>query len=484
MASDADVLVVGGGISGLAIAAVLANGGTSVQLWEASRRPGGKIQTDTHAGYVTDRGACMVLNFRPEVSRFLGEFGMASEKLFSPAAQNRYLAHDGRLVAVPMRPGKLLRCPLWSTRAKLRLALEPLIPRGGHQDETVSEFITRRLGKEALESAFDPYLAGPLASDPDRANAWSALPRLTALERRYGSLTLGAVAHRVLRRATVTVNESFSFHGGMETLTDRLADTPGVTVRTNCRVVGIGRDKDGWILNASSPQGPVTLSARQVVLSVPAGEAARLLSHVDKDLARLLGGIQYAPVVVVNVGFDRDAVSHSLDGKGFLVPRREHLALNGCLWTSSLFPGRVPAGKVLLTNYLGGARQPNAIDWDDRRCMSEVLSNIGPLLHIRGDPEMVRIDRHAQGLPLYHGRYYQRLRDIEARVSQLPGLSLEANYLGGVSVRDRITRAYAVAERIRQDSAGTARETQHQAFVPMMTRARMRTGQADCQGIA
>lgn len=116
--------------------------------------------------------------------------------------------------------------------------------------------------------------------------------------------------------------------------------------------------------------------------------------------------------------------------------------------------------------------------------MSEVLSNIGSLLHIRDDPEMVRVDRHGQGLPLYHGRYYQRLRDIEARVSQLPGLSLEANYLGGVLVRDRITRAYAVAERIRQDSAGTTRETQHQASVAMMTRARMRTGQVDCQGIA
>jgi len=192
----------------------------------------------------------------------------------------------------------------------------------------------------------------------------------------------------------------------------------------------------------------LSVTARQVVLGVPAKAAACLLYPLDPDLADLLKGIQYTPVSVVHTGFDRHAIKHSLDGTGFLIPRRASVAATGCLWMSSLFPDRAPAGKTLLTNYLGGARLPEAVEWDDCRSVNQILEVISPLLGIRGDPEMVRIDRHHSALPLYHGRYYGRMRAITDRLQQLPGLHLEANYRGGVSVRDRIACAYNVAKRI------------------------------------
>jgi oxygen-dependent protoporphyrinogen oxidase len=184
------------------------------------------------------------------------------------------------------------------------------------------------------------------------------------------------------------------------------------------------------------------------VLSVPADAAAELLNRLDQDLAKLLRGVQYTPMTVVHTGFDRHAVRHPLDGTGFLIPHRVSVAATGCLWMSSLFPDRAPPGKILLTNYLGGARLPEAVEWDDFRSLSQILKVISPLLGIRGDPEMVRIDRHHSALPLYHGRYHGRMRAITDRLQQLPGLHLEANYRGGVSVRDRIACAYNVAKRI------------------------------------
>ncbi len=188
-------------------------------------------------------------------------------------------------------------------------------------------------------------------------------------------------------------------------------------------------------------------------MSVPAQVAARLLSPLDQDLAQLLCGIQYTPVAVVHTGFARDAINHALDGTGFLIPRRTNIAATGCLWMSSLFPDRAPTGKVLLTNYLGGARSPEAVQWDDQRSVTEILKVINPMLDICGAPEMVRIDRHHKALPLYHGNYYGRMRAVADRLAQIPGLHLEANYRGGVSVRDRIACGYIAAHRIAEELA-------------------------------
>jgi len=153
---------------------------------------------------------------------------------------------------------------------------------------------------------------------------------------------------------------------------------------------------------------------------------------------------------VVHLGLDRAAVLHPLDGTGFLVPRgqRESRVLSGNLWLSALFPTHAPDAKVLLTSYLGGARRPEAADWDDERSVANVLSVLEPLLGLRGAPDMVRVDRHRRGLPLYHGAYQGRMRAIDERLARLPGLSLAANYRDGVSVRDRIVCGHAIARRV------------------------------------
>lgn len=448
--SNPNVIVIGGGVSGLSVAWWLAQCGISVEVWEQEARPGGKIVTREADGYLTEGAASVMLNFRPEVGRMLAATGLDAAKVFCPPTleNRRYLVQGGRLVPFPLRLGTFMRSPLLSLRGKLRLLAEPLVPRADHPDETVSEFVRRRLGREMLEKIMEPFIAGPLASDPDQASAHALLPRLVTLERRYGSLAAGVLVHKVLRRRTAPIREMFSFRNGMTALVDTLTAAPGVRFRARCTATQLECGSSGWRVAGSSPDGDHVVQARHLVLSVPAVAAATLVDPLDADLAGLLRGIEYAPVTAVHLAFDRSAVRHPLNGMGFLMPRIESAQLTGCQWISSVFPSRAPRGKALLTCYVGGARAPETRDWDDERCIDAAMASLGSLLNIDAAPERVWIDRHEHGLPLYHGAYSGRLRAMARRLEDLPGLHLAANYWGGVSVRDRIAHGYAVAQRI------------------------------------
>lgn len=452
--SQTDVLIIGAGISGLSLGWWLARHGLQVEIWEADDRVGGKIKSTRQDGYLTERAAAMVMNFRPEVSELIAETGLESVKTVrrAEAEARRYLLHNDQLTDLPMRLGAMAFSPLWSLRGKLRLLAEPFIPPVYRKDESVSRFIKRRLGKEMLEKAVEPFVAGTLASDPDLASAEACLPRLTALERRYGSITAGIIVNRLLRRRTACVTDTFSFRNGMTTLVDTLARTSGMQISTSYQVSDVTRKANTWQVTANVPNGRRSIQASHVVITTPAPQAAALVSSLDNGLAGLLGEIKYAPVNIVHMGFDRTAIRHALDGSGFLVPRdalgKENSALTGNLWMSTLFPNRAPEGKVLLSSYIGGARMPEVQGWDTEHCLRTTLSSLTRLLGIKADPEMVKVDRHARALPLYHGPHQARLQAIANRLQQLPGLYLEANYRGGVSVRDRIARGRIVAKQI------------------------------------
>jgi len=462
--SDLDVLVIGGGISGLAVARLLAQRNLRTEVWEKEAMPGGKIASDRRSGYLTERAAAMVLNFRPEVSRFMQDFDLAGSRIMRDGLSNRYLVDQGCLRPVPLKIGSMMFSSLWSTKGKLRLLVEPFISRarGSSENETVTEFISRRLGREVLEKAMGPYVTGPLASDPDLANALATLPRLTALEKRYGSLALGVLVHKVLQRRTATETEAFSFQGGMSTLIESLARSDGVHFYGQHTVTELDRHGNGWMVSAISPGGERTVRAKQVVLCAPADVAASLLDPVDSELAGLLAGIEYAPISVVHTGFPAQAFSRPLDGAGYLVPRREGGVVSGCSWMSSMYPDRAPAGKVLLSSYLGGACAPAVAALDEEQCVAATLQSLRSLLPVKGDPDMVQVDRHRQGLPLYHGAYPARMRAINERLRFSPGIHLEANYRGGISIRDRILCACQAVERIESElvhaSAAPARK--------------------------
>jgi len=456
--SESEVLIIGGGISGLATAWWLAQQNIAVEVWEADTQPGGKIRSTREQGYLTERAAGLLVNFRPQIDQLINNSGLAEQKRGRGNDLNRYVVHRGRLAQVPMQLPGMALSPLWSWQAKLRLLGELLIPRGGSDDESVSRFIERRLGRELLETAIDPFIAGTLASDPDLANARAVLPRLTALAQRYGSITLGMLINRVLKRRRANQAETFSFQNGMAALIQALTSSPNVHLRCGISAHAIERNGTSWEVSGDSDEGSHCTRARQLVISTPADSASTLLQPHDSELAAHLSRIDYAPLAVLHLGFSRSQIRHPLDGSGFLVPRREGLKFNGNLWMSNLFPDRAPAGHALLTCYLGGARAPARTGLPTQQLIDETLAQLAPLLDLHGDPDYVRIDRHRRALPLYHGDYLATADSIRRRIGQLSGLHLTANYLDGVSVRERLFQGMNTARRIRQQ---LAQRTEH-----------------------
>ncbi len=442
------VLIVGGGISGLSTAWWLAQKGVAVEVWEAAQRPGGKIRSRREAGYLTEDAAALLVNFRPQVDLLVSRLGLDQDKQRRDDSLNRYIIHNNRLTRVPMLMPALLASPLWSLPAKLRLMAEPFIPKGSHTGETVSGFIRRRLGQEILDTTMDAFISGTLASDPDLAEAQSVLPRLTALEQHYGSLTMGMFINKVIRRRQTNRADTFSFSGGMEQLVQAIASSPGITIRTGIKATTIRRQDNGWRAEGTSSSGTTHIQVPQLVLSTPADISSQLLEATDERLGKLLADIKYAPVGVLHLGIKSRNIQHKLDGTGFLVAKHNRLAINGNLWMSTLFPHRAPPEQALLTCYIGGVQRPEQLQQSDDKLTGMVLDNLRPLMKIKGEPDYVKVERHYQGLPLYHGQYRARLAQISSRLDTMPGLQLNANYIDGVSVRERIYQGQRTAQTV------------------------------------
>src|SRR5512141_705140 len=303
--SDVDVIVIGGGISGLATAFGLTRSGASVEVLDAAARAGGVVGTVRRDGALYETGPNSALDTTPLINELLDALGIRDERADASAvAATRFIVRDGRLVALPTSPRAFLGTRAFSLRAKLRLLREPFIaPAPPAAEESIAAFVRRRLGTEFLDYAIDPFVSGVYAGDPERISVPAAFPRLHALEQKYGSLIKGQIkgARERRRSADKAKNTagSFSFRSGMQTLTDALARAVG-RVTTDVRVQRIERAGDGvWTITGTRDGEPVVRRARAVVLSVPAYEAASLVRELFPDAGQGLAAIEYAAIASV-----------------------------------------------------------------------------------------------------------------------------------------------------------------------------------------
>lgn len=437
-----DVLVVGAGISGLTAAFHLARGGLRVAVCEASARVGGAIETREEGGFRFELGPNTVLDRGSAMGELIAAAGLDDERLeATPDARRRYLWKGGALHALPAAPPGFLATPLFSLRAKLRLLREPWIGRRRDGDEeSIAEFVRRRLGPELLDYAVGPFVSGVYAGDPARLSVRWATPKIAELERRYGSLLRGALARR---KGPAPGGAMISFREGLEELPRRLAEVLE-DVRTGVTVHRVVPTPEGF--RAETDSG--VLTARSAVIAVPADAAAAILADATEGASRLLAEVPYAPVVVVGLGVRRSQVGHPLDGFGFLAPRVEALRILGCLFPSSLFPGRAPNGCAALTAFAGGRTDPEIVELEEKEIVERVLADLSRALDLRGEPLAAVVRRWPRAIPQYelgHGRFVERVREIEER---LPGLRIGASYVGGVSVADCIASAATLAREM------------------------------------
>ena len=464
-----DVAVLGAGIGGLTAAFHLASGGARVLVVEAAARVGGVIESralDSAVGrFRFEAGPNTVLDGRPAVGELLAAAGLAGERVEArPAAERRYVWKRGRLLALPTGAGSFLATPLFSAAAKLRLAAEPFIGRPAESagEETVAGFVRRRLGGEFLRYAVGPFVSGVYAGDPERLSMRWAVPRLHALEAEHGGLLRGMLARgrRARRARRVGVGAAarrggggpagpggamFTFADGLEELPRRLAERvaghDGCAVRTGVRAGGLRAEEGGYAIATSAGE----LRARRAVVALPSAATAELLAAATGGASRVLAEVPWAPVAVVHLGVRLADLAHPLDGFGFLAPRGEGLRLLGCLFTSTIFPGKAPAGCAALAVFLGGRTDPAAVELADDAMREVVCEDLGRALGLAGEPVVAEVLRWPRAIPQYevgHGRYLALAEEIEQR---LPGVVLAGSYRGGVSVPERIEAGAAAA---------------------------------------
>jgi len=452
MATDVDVLVVGGGISGLATAFWLKERGTSVELLEAAPRAGGVIFTRQRTGALVEHGPNSTLDTSPLINELLDRLGIRSERVATAAvAATRFVVRDGKLVALPTTPGTFVTSPAFSLGAKLRLLREPFISAAPVElEESIATFVRRRLGVEFLDYAIDPFVSGVYAGDPERISVRAAFPRLHALEQKYGSLIRGQILGMRERRKSDEKSKnaagSFSFRRGMQTLTDALADAIG-RIESGVHVRRIERGRDGnWMVAGARGGDPVLRSAKAIVLALPAHESAKLLRELWPPATKGLGAIEYAPIASVASAYRRPDIRHSLAGFGFLVPKKESPRILGSLFSSSMFADRAPEGIVLLTTFAGGMRNPALPAQAEGAIATLVHEELAALVGATSPPVWVDVTRLPRAIPQYNLGHAERLRPLEDAEREKPGLFFCGSYRGGVSVGDCIKSAHAQAE--------------------------------------
>ena len=451
---DKQVVVIGGGVSGLAAAFQIMRKGIPVRVLESNARPGGLIRSERESGFLMEHAATCVFNFLPEVDLFCRSLGLdRTMVLRREAAKRRYLLKDGQPTPVPDTLSGFITTKLISPMGKIRMMMEPFIPRGpaGGDQETVAAFITRRFGREFFEQTIEPYVSGTLAGDAERACLRSVFTQFATLEEEQGSIVKGAVIRKLKGiRTTDCRARVFSFLNGMADLTDAAAQQLGEAFLPNQTVQAVERRGKQWYVSATGLDGRAeSYAADAVVIATPAGIAGKLTRPLCKDLGMLLAGLTYAPMVISYLGFSNKQVEHCLDGIGCLIPKREkEFNLLGSLWPATLFEGRAPEGKALFMNYMGGVRKPGMVEKTDEALTDIGLTDIRRMTKARGTPDFSKVIRHRQALPQYNIGHRMFLAGLEDNLKRLPGLFLAGNYLKGVSVRACITNGIEISERV------------------------------------
>jgi protoporphyrinogen/coproporphyrinogen III oxidase len=461
MVRSVRVVIVGGGITGLSAAAAAAarareiDRSASITLLEASGRLGGNIVTERVDGYVLDAGPDSWVASKPHATALAKNLGLGGALVGTREHVRRYyVVWNGRLHAVPegivlgvpTRLGPLAGTRLFTWGGKLRMALEPFVQARryqGDEDESIADFASRRLGREAADRLVAPLLGGISAGDANALSVRAAFPQLVAMENDYGSLTRGMLAAR-RKRATADPEASkasafLSLEGGMGALVDALYErvrSSGVVVRRSTPARSIERSQGVYRVGVGEGE---TLTADAVLLAAPAHSVASLLGSLDADAGGRVSTLAYGSTATVFLAYKRSDVRHPLDGVGFVVPRSLGRPILASTWVSSKWAHRAPEGQVLLRAFFGGAGGQDVVTQDDATLTALARRELGALMGLEAEPLWSRVFRFERASAQMRVGHLAVMRGLRERMKEaVPGVLIAGGGYGVTGIPDCI----------------------------------------------
>lgn len=473
------VVIVGGGIAGLATAYALQKEAAArgleviLTLIERDARVGGKIVTDTPGGFVIEGGPDSFITQKPWALQLCRELGLEDRLIGTNDAHRAvYVLRggklrkmpDGMLLIVPTRFMPFVTSDLLSWRGKLRMGMDLFIKaRRDDADESLGDFIRRRLGQEALDVLAEPMMAGIHVSDPETLSLQATFPRFIEIERRYGSLTRGMIAAR--RASAPRANGDgagnttafMTLQRGLQELIGALEQALDANIQRATSVTRLAISSSGsYQLRLSNGS---LLEADAVVLATPAYVSAELLRDTAPEIAPKLDAIRYVSTATVSLGYDAADFGRPVDGFGFVVPRNEPTRLLACTWTSTKFPQRAAPGTVLLRAFVGGPHREELVTLDDEEMIRMVRAELQAIMGVRAAPTVARVFRWNRANPQYDVGHLDRVGEIEALCPA--GLYLTGSAYRGVGIPDCVQQgqetAAAVARYLTEQKACSQR---------------------------
>lgn len=469
------VIIIGGGITGLSAAYRLqkaAESGEQVDylLIEKDNRLGGKILSEKIDGFTVEGGPDCFLSEKPWVAQLAQELGIedrvigsneASKRTYVYANRRLHKLPDGLMGLVPTKLVPFALSPLISWPGKIRMAFDLLIPKKTtDEDETLGSFVTRRLGKEALDKIAEPLIGGIHAGDPDQMSLKASFPRFIQMEQKHGSLLKAMLAARKNAPKPKPPEPGkapktffMTFVDGMGELTQKLASRlDSSKIMMGKTVTGINKSGEKYMV---SVEGMDSLEADAVILTAPAHQAAQIVKELDQIMSENLAGIPQATSATVNLAFKRSDVKETLEAFGFIVPISEKRKVKAGTYSSTKWNHRTPSDDyVLIRAFVGGARNQELVYQDDEALLKMVLDELQDIIGLQAQPVMHKIYRWLQGMPQYTVGHLERVDQIEARQAANPGLYVVGGCYRGVGVPDCVNVGTQAAEKALAYAAG------------------------------
>lgn len=447
------VAIIGAGISGLAAAWRVREVAPDARLTVLESKPqaGGVLQTLHQDGFLIERSADSFITDPPYCLDLCRRIGLDEELIGTRKTDRRaFVICRGKLQPIPeafqiMAPTNLwavLKSPVLSLRGKLRLCCERFVrarKSGTAGEESLEQFATRRLGREAYTRLVQPLVSGIYTADPAKLSVAATLPRFIEMEREHGSLSRGAVRRARMRGGT-NQHESGARYGlfvtprhGVASIAETiLRKLPQDAVRLGATVDSIQQSGGGgWNLRVSNSD---TISCDKLVIAAPAAAAGRLLANIDGAISSDLGAIPYAGCAVVSLGFRRTQFQRPLAGFGFVAPAIEGRRILSASFSSAKFPGRAPDDHELIRVFVGGACQSELLERDDSQLVAMALEELGELVFVSGEPTIAHVARWNSAMPQYHIGHTELVTRIEHRCRQIGRLAIVGHAYRGVGL--------------------------------------------------